>query len=189
MPCPPPFVPTYPYGPYLRFVCRTLDLTIRFDEKKFVGALSEDRLGRTGYDREKDPEYTAKMFYGYSGASHRKGPAFKAPQICRASLQSLTDTQYRTLKEMWLLWIEQGATTRLYDGRLVLEEAKPRTHAKFNPGITYTLPTSVDVEYYFPILDVVWDEFKDLGRSPSGYRLEFTLKEWDADRPVVGDVA
>jgi hypothetical protein len=182
--CPPPFEPTFPFGPYLRFTCRTLDVRLDFAAGKFLPGAGEDRLDRWGYDRDIDLEYVAKMFYGYSGASHREGPPFKAPHIFTGRFFGLTDLEYRHLKAMSLLWVEQGDRTRLYDGRLVLEETKPRTRAKFDPGILYSLPAETYIEYYFPVFDVIWEDFKDFGRFKTGYRIDIKLREWDADLPV-----
>lgn len=184
MPCPPPFVPTYPFGTGLRFTCRTLDVSINFADDKFLSADGEERLDRWGWDRDIDLEYVAKMFYGHSGASHRRGVSFRAPHIFSGRFVNLTEQEHRHLKAMYLLWVQQGEITRLYDGRQVLEETKPQTRLSFNPPINYTLPTDVDIIYYFPVFDVIWEEFKDYGRFGRGYRIDVKLREWDADRPV-----
>ncbi|MGL5059294.1 MAG: hypothetical protein ACRC62_04865 [Microcoleus sp.] len=178
------FAPTFPFGPSVRFTCRTLDVTLNYADNKFRADDDENQLVRHGWERDIDMEYAAKMFYGWAGASHRDGPPFRAPYVFQGRFHNLTEQEYRRLKAMWLLWLEKGDRTRLYDGRLVLEEAKPRTRALHTPTIAYALPTETDIIYYFPVFDVIWEDFKDFGRTAMGYRIDIKLREWDADQPV-----
>jgi hypothetical protein len=191
MPCPPPFEPTFPFGPYLRFTCRSIDLTIRFDQGKFLAGQGEEPLARWGFDFEKDPEHLAGHFYGYSGYSHRDGTQniYRSPHIFRMSFQKLTQAEHNDLQAIWLLWQEQQEICRLYNGRILTQETKPRRRAKFNPAITYSIPVHPEIEFYFGIFDVQFEVFKNFGRYQSGYRVDIEAREWNPATPVQGDIA
>jgi hypothetical protein len=188
-PCPPPLVPTYPFGPSLRFVCSTIDRTLTWADDKFVSGTGEDQLSKWGYYRERDPEKLAEQFYSYAGYSHREALPYGVPYVMRGHLHNLTQAEYLDLLDMVKLWREQKTVTRLYDGRLVTVETKPRARARFNPTITYTLPTRAATDHFFAQYDVIWKEFTDYGRYSNRnfeerYRVDFTLEEWNPVTPI-----
>jgi hypothetical protein len=182
------FTPTFPFGPSLRLVCQSLDVTLNRIDGKFTPNTGDGMLTGWGYDRYPDTDFLAKTVYGHSGASHRRKQPYPAPQIIEMSLQNLSEVEYRLLRGMHLLWDQKGFITRLYDGLYVFEEASPRTRAKFNPGITYALPTEIDLVYYFAIFDIQIEEFRLLGKGESDYSVYIKAKEFDPDRPVQGDI-
>jgi hypothetical protein len=107
----------------------------------------------------------------------------------RGKLQNLTQAEYLDLLDMVKLWREQKTVTRLYDGRLVTVETKPRARARFNPTITYAMPTRVATDHFFAQYDVIWKEFVDYGRYSNRnfeerYRVDFTLEEWNPVTPI-----
>ncbi|MGL5059046.1 MAG: hypothetical protein ACRC62_03610 [Microcoleus sp.] len=131
----------------------------------------------------------AEQFYSYGGYSHRDGFPYSVPYVMRGKLHNLTEAEYLDLLDMVKLWREQRTITRLYDGRLVTVETKPRIRARFNPTITYTLPVRAATDHFFAQYDVAWKDFIDYGRySTRGfetrYRIDFTLEEHNPVTPI-----
>jgi hypothetical protein len=178
------FTPTYPFGPYQRFMKGGRQVFLNYTDNKFAPGPGDAWLERYGYDREPDPEYQVSMVYNYVGASQFDGPPHRAPYLFRWRLQNISAADFRDFNAMHLLYLNRGEPTRLWDGRMVLEEVKPRVRARFDPGITYALPNDPDIDHFFGIFNIGITKLRVLGKGRNGYRLEMEAMEHDPDLPV-----
>jgi hypothetical protein len=138
-----------------------------------------------GCDRTPDPEYLAKTFFGYSGASHWEGYPFAAPYRYRWKLQLLSDATYYGLKALARRSRDTHTPIRLLDYLIPLDEDAPRIRG----AVGAELPSPfAGVKRFYPQFNVELVVGEGVPRA-WGWEVEMSAIEYDPDLPVTGDVA
>jgi hypothetical protein len=192
---PSPLLP--PYGTYARLLFREgttneIDLTLSAANGDFRGDVSQKgRLAFLSWDRLEVDGYTMVSQPSARGRSFQVGPDFRRPFKFLGQLL-LLEQKYRMLEAMFEA--QQDFPTEdifLFDHRLMLTEAIPRTRARFDP-VTTTGYVAPGVAMFWPIYRAEISSINALsfGRRTSGdyrYSVDVELAERIPPLGTAGD--
>jgi hypothetical protein len=178
-------VSCFPEAGYQKLILGADSVTLNCDSFVFAAGDGETWLDLFGCDRQPDPEYLAKTFFGYGGASHWKSYPFNAPFRYRWKLQLLSEATYFGLRALARRSRNTRTPIRLLDYLIPLDEDAPRIRGAVGVELPSPFPS---VKWFYPQFNVELTVGEGVPRE-YGYDVEMSAIEYDPDRPVTGDVA